>query len=77
MSYYGSAIATIAAYGSMMSISYYLGNKYYPIPYDLKENRGYLSLSILFQPYHFMVSENYVGIGLLIVFLYFIYHNEK
>jgi O-antigen/teichoic acid export membrane protein len=38
MSYYGSAIATIAAYGSMMSISYYLGNKYYPIPYDLKEN---------------------------------------
>jgi hypothetical protein len=37
MSYYGSAIATIAAYGSMMSISYYLGNKYYPIPYDLKK----------------------------------------
>jgi O-antigen/teichoic acid export membrane protein len=34
---YGSAIATIAAYGSMMSISYYLGNKYYPIPYDLKK----------------------------------------
>jgi O-antigen/teichoic acid export membrane protein len=45
MSYYGSAIATIAAY-SMMSISYYLGNKYYPIPYDLKEI--YLSLSIFF-----------------------------
>jgi hypothetical protein len=50
MSYYGSAIATIAAYGSMMSISY-LGNKYYPIPYDLKKIGGYLSLSILFQPY--------------------------
>jgi O-antigen/teichoic acid export membrane protein len=48
MSYYGSAIATIAAYGSMMSISYYLGNKYYPIPYDLKKIGGYLSLSILF-----------------------------
>jgi hypothetical protein len=57
MSYYGSAIATIAAYGSMMSISYYLGNKYYPIPYDLK-NRGYLSLSIL-SAVSFMVSENY------------------
>jgi O-antigen/teichoic acid export membrane protein len=56
MSYYGSAIATIAAYGSMMSISYYLGNKYYPIPYDLKKI-GAISLSILFQPYHFMVSE--------------------
>ena len=42
MSYYGSAIATIAAYGSMMFISYYLGNKYYPIPYDLKKIGGYL-----------------------------------
>jgi hypothetical protein len=40
-----------------MSISYYLGNKYYPIPYDLKEIGGYLSLSILFQPYHFMVQR--------------------
>jgi O-antigen/teichoic acid export membrane protein len=79
MSYYGSAIATIAAYGSMMSISYYLGNKYYPIPYDLKKIGGYLSLSILFSAVSFYgFRENYyVGVGLLIVFLYFIYHNEK
>jgi O-antigen/teichoic acid export membrane protein len=79
MSYYGSAIATIAAYGSMMTISYYLGNKYYPIPYDLKKISGYLSLSILFSAVSFYgFRENYyVGIGLLTVFLYFIYHNEK
>jgi O-antigen/teichoic acid export membrane protein len=79
MSYYGSAIATIAAYGSMMSISYYLGNKYYPIPYDLKKIGGYLSLSILFSAVSFYgFRENYyVGISLLIAFLYFIYHNEK
>jgi len=79
MSYYGSAIATIAAYGSMMFISYYLGNKYYPIPYDLKKIGGYLSLSILFSAVSFYgFRENYyVGVGLLIVFLYFIYHNEK
>lgn len=79
MSYYGSAIATIAAYGSMMTISYYLGNKYYPIPYDLKKIGGYLSLSILFSAVSFYgFRENYyVGVGLLIVFLYFIYHNEK
>ncbi len=36
MSYYGSAIATIAAYGSMMIISYNLGKNSYPIPYDNK-----------------------------------------
>jgi O-antigen/teichoic acid export membrane protein len=79
MSYYGAAIATIAAYGSMMSISYYLGNKYYPIPYDLKKIGGYLSLSIFFSAISFYgFRENYfVGISLLIAFLYFIYYHEK
>lgn len=79
MSYMGSAIATIAAYGSMMLISYYLGNKYYPIPYDLKKIGAYLSLSIFFSVVSFYgFRENYfVGIALLIVFLYFIYYNEK
>ncbi len=46
ISYVGSAIATIAAYGAMMIISYYLGNKYYPIPYDMKKICLYLGLSI-------------------------------
>ena len=79
MSYYGSAIATLAAYGSMMFISYYLGNKYYPIPYEMKKIGGYLSLSVIFSAVSFYgFRENYfVGVGLLIVFLYFIYHNEK
>lgn len=79
MSYYGSAIATIAAYGSMMSISYYFGNKYYPIPYDINKIVLYLLLSIGFSAISFYgFRENYfVGIPLLLVFLYFIYHNEK
>ncbi len=79
MSYVGSAIATLAAYGSMMLISYYLGNKYYPIPYDFQKIGGYLGLSILFSVVSFYYfRENYfVGISLLLLFLYFIYHNEK
>ena len=79
MSYYGSAIATLAAYASMMLISYYLGNKYYPIPYDIKKIAGYLSISIVFSAISFYgFRENYfVGVGLLVAFLYFIYHNEK
>ncbi|MFA9192387.1 oligosaccharide flippase family protein [Flavobacterium sp. FZUC8N2.13] len=78
-SYLGSAIATLAAYGSMMLISYYLGNKYYPIPYDFKKIGGYLGLSIFFSVVSFYYfRENYfVGIALLLLFLYFIYHNEK
>jgi O-antigen/teichoic acid export membrane protein len=78
-SYYGSAIATIVAYGSMMVISYVLGNKYYPIPYDMNKIGGYLGLSILFSAISFYgFRENYfIGIPLLIGFMYFIYHNEK
>lgn len=79
MSYYGSAIATIAAYGSMMTISYYFGNKYYPIPYDSRKIFMYLIISIGFSAISFYgFRENYfVGIPLLLVFLYFIYYNEK
>lgn len=78
-SYYGSAIATIVAYGSMMLISYVLGNRYYPIPYDMEKIGGYLGLSIVFSAISFYgFRENYfIGISLLLVFVYFVYHNEK
>ena len=78
-SYYGSAIATISAYGSMMLISYILGKKHYPIPYDMEKIGSYLGISILFSVISFYgFRENYfVGIPLLLAFLYFIYHNEK
>jgi hypothetical protein len=62
-----------------MFISYILGNKYYPIPYDMPKISGYLGISILFSIISFYgFRENYfVGIPLLLLFLYFIYHNEK
>jgi len=78
-SYYGSAIATISAYGSMMFISYYLGNKYYPIPYDKKKIAGYLTLSIGFSCISFYAfpGNYFLGILLLGIFMAFIYYNEK
>ncbi len=80
-SYYGSAIATIAAYGTMMIISYKMGQKRYPIPYDMNKIFSYLGLTILFSAVSFYipyVRENYlIKIMLLIVFLYFIYYSEK
>ena len=78
-SYMGSAVATIMAYGSMMVISYTLGNRYYPVPYDIKKIGGYLGVSILFSIFSFyFFRENYfVGIPLILVFTYFIYYNEK
>ncbi|MGX7667811.1 lipopolysaccharide biosynthesis protein [Flavobacterium pedocola] len=80
-SYMGSAVATLAAYGSMMFISYYLGNKYYPIPYDKKRIFGYLGVSTLLAGLSFYVDifrESYIfGIVAMLIFGYFIYHNEK
>lgn len=80
-SYMGSAIATISAYGTMMLISYYLGNKYYPIPYDMKKIMSYLGISILLSGISFYVSifrETYIfGILAILFFGYFIYRNEK
>jgi hypothetical protein len=81
MSYYGSAIATIVAYGSMMIISYKLGQKKYPIPYDMNKIFSYLGLTVVFSAVSFYIPyirENYyVKAVLLSVFLYFIYYSEK
>jgi len=81
MSYYGSAIATIAAYGSMMIISYKWGQNHYPIPYDFNRIFSYLGLTILFSAISFYIPylrENYiVKISLLVLYLYFIYYSEK
>jgi O-antigen/teichoic acid export membrane protein len=77
--YLGSAIATIVAYGSMMAISYFLGNKYYPIPYDMKKIGGYLTLSILFSfvSFYYFRENYFVGIPLILIFTAFIYISER
>ncbi len=78
-SYLGSAIATLAAYGTMMILSYLLGRKYYPIPYNIKKIGLYFSTSILFSVLTFYVYDrNYVvGVPLLLVFLVILYISEK
>ena len=79
MDYRGSAIALLAAYGTMAILSYYFGRKYYPIPYNLKKIALYLLLSIAFSVISFYYfRENYaVGIPLLLVFMAVVYVLEK
>ena len=81
MSYYGSAIATLAAYGTMMIISYKMGQKAYPIPYDINKIVTYLLVTILSSAFSFyipFVRENYpIRIIVSLLFLYFIYYNER
>ena len=42
-----SAWATLLAYGSMMVLSYFIGKKHYPVPYNLKKSGSYLIASII------------------------------
>ncbi len=47
MGYMGAAISTFVGYLVMMLMSYFLGNKYYPIYYPVFKILGYISLVIL------------------------------
>jgi O-antigen/teichoic acid export membrane protein len=78
-SYYASALATLAAYGSMVLLSYYLGRKYYPIPYNLRKIFFYMLISILFSVLSFYVFNRnlIIGLLLLLVFLGLLYRLEK
>ena len=79
MSYMGSAIATLAAYGTMMVLSYFFGRKYYPVPYDLKKIGGYLVLSVTFSAIAFYGFDGnlIIGTALLLVFLLLVFLLEK
>ncbi|MCP9199338.1 oligosaccharide flippase family protein [Gramella sp. GC03-9] len=79
ISYTGSAIATLAAYGSMMLLSYYYGQKYYPIPYDLKKIGMYLLSAMIISGISlYLFPGNYlVGIPLLLIFITIVYFTEK
>ncbi|MBO4966333.1 MAG: polysaccharide biosynthesis C-terminal domain-containing protein [Muribaculaceae bacterium] len=45
--YVGSAWAAFIAYFAMMTVSYFIGRKYYPIDYELKKIGGYTVLAIV------------------------------
>jgi O-antigen/teichoic acid export membrane protein len=44
--YHGAAWAHLACYGSMVAISYGLGRRYYPVPYDLRRLFGWTTLGL-------------------------------
>ncbi len=79
ISYKGSAIATLAAYGSMMVLSYFLGQRNYAIPYDIRKIGGYLMLAVVFSALSFYVFEGnlIIGSALLLVFLFWVFFAEK
>ncbi|MBC8755294.1 oligosaccharide flippase family protein [Kordia sp. YSTF-M3] len=75
-----SAWATLVAYGSMMIISYILGQKYYPVPYNLKQIGGYIIIAAILSALAFYDAfrGNYIiTTALLLVFLAIVYLSER
>lgn len=68
--YMASAWATLVAYGSMMCLSYFLGQKHYPIPYNVRKLLFYAGLSITLSLLSFFVFDRNILVGSLFLFLF-------
>ena len=83
--YYGAAIATFTCYLLMMIASYLLGQKYYPVPYDMKRLIGYLSIVTAFWLIHRCITyyitslwlSILLGSLLLFIFMMIMVRKEK
>ncbi len=85
LGYYACAWGTLLCYAVMMFLSYYWGQKHYPIPYDLPRIAKYIGLMLLLYSVndrfcHFVsgfMIHILSGTILFAVFLYYIYLTEK
>lgn len=58
MGYEGAAWTTLICYITMVLVSYFLGQRHYPIPYNLKKAGFYIGLAfVLFLTSHFLISD--------------------
>lgn len=80
--YTGSAWARLACEATMVALSYYLNQKYYPIPYDLKAIGKYALLAaIIFTISSLVKTENWVeyliNTVLFSTFIFYFLRTEK
>jgi O-antigen/teichoic acid export membrane protein len=77
--YLGSALATLAAYLTMSVLSYFMGQKYYPIPYNNFKILFYISAAVFLSYVSFYIFRNnlIVGITCVLIMNLVIYINEK
>lgn len=74
-----SAWATLAAYGIMMLLSYFIGKKHYPVPYNIKKTVSYLLAATLisFISFSYFRENYFVSVGLVLLFGVFIFFIER
>jgi O-antigen/teichoic acid export membrane protein len=79
MGYMGSAIAVFICFLIMMLISYFMGQKHYPVPYDIKRIGSYFLVAMVLYSLSFFTHDlslvikylshiTFMGLFLLIVF---------
>ncbi|MFK8301753.1 polysaccharide biosynthesis C-terminal domain-containing protein [Capnocytophaga stomatis] len=78
ISYKGAALATLATYVVMMLTSYFIGQKKYPIPYNVRKIGFYLGFSVLasFLSFYVFGRNIYVGISLLLLYIFAVFQKE-
>lgn len=82
---YACAWATLAAYASMMVVSYFLGQKYFPVPYAIKKLLAYLTIMLLLFAAsrgiaaltHLLAIRFVAATALMGSFLYLVFSMEK
>lgn len=68
----GAAWATASAYGSMLIVSYLLGRKHYPVPYEIKRIGTYLLVCIGLSAVSFLYFKGDVLINTVFIILFII-----
>ncbi|MFK8296759.1 polysaccharide biosynthesis C-terminal domain-containing protein [Capnocytophaga cynodegmi] len=78
ISYKGAALATLATYLVMMLVSYFVGQRKYPIPYNINKILFYLIFSVLASFFAFYVFDRnmYVGTFLLLLYIFVVFQKE-
>lgn len=79
--YMGAAVATLLAYGTMMFVSYFLGRKKYPIPYEIGTMLQYFLLALFLAVLAFYVPvfqyNWYFSILFVSLYMGFVYYKEQ
>jgi O-antigen/teichoic acid export membrane protein len=74
LGYYGAACTTLICYTSMMVLSFYQGQKHFPINYDVKKILGYIFFSVALYFVSLLFEDMQLTFKLIIntgIFLFF------
>lgn len=83
MGYMGSAIAVLFCFVSMTAISFYYGQKYFPVKYDIKKMGIYFASTLVLYFFSGLIHlksllfEQFVGVLFFLTFLFIVFWGER